>query len=336
MHNGSSFTDNAETEMNEKYPSGEYRNYQPEDYARLNENIKLYKQGNAEAAEYIVASFHGILKKYADFICCRRSEHEGYIKNNSSVSRFVKLFIKSGEYKQSNAVQKITLFSEACKNIQKIFRSFEYMDIYNELVCVLLNMASKYKVLKPGDKYYKENGTFHLYVDRCFHYDVFNSLKKIAGDPLGFIMYTCDEEPDEESNYSYSNGFMISAVNSSVIPIDQDTEKHYEEALHKADRDICIKESHLLTQKEEKPLNPFDDESLNFNWTNGVTCSDEFLALSPYERELLVLSYRDKKKDGEISEMFNCCRATILKHRNKAVNKLRDEINRQQPEQERK
>lgn len=325
MHNGSSFTDNAEIEMNKKYPT-EFRKFTQEDYARLNENIILYKQGNAEASDYIISAFHILLKRYADFICCKQSEHESYIKMHSSISKFVKLFIHNKEYKNTDRAGQVALFSSACANIQKIFRSFEYMDIYNELVCVLLNMASKYKVLKPDDKYYKENGTFHLYVNKCFHYDVFNALKGLAGDPLGFIVYSCDEEPDEDESYLYSNGMMINNTKLSVIPIAQDTEEHFEHALEKANRDVSIRESNMLTLKEEKDFDPFEDDSLNFNWTNGITCSDEFMSLTPYERELLVYAYIQNKKDGDISDIYGCHRITILKHRNAAICKLRNEI----------
>lgn len=319
-----SFTKDA-APLNGKYPT-EYRKYTAEDYKKLNEQIKLYKQGNAEAADYIVAVYHAMLKKYTDFICFKNT-HKGVQLDASSVlHKFIRLYIRG--YSKMTKEEKDEAYCATCMMIADTFSKFEYLDIYNELVCVLLNMASKYKVLEPGDKYYKENGTFHMYVKRCFHYDVFNALKKIAGDPLVMFkgIYAIEEKADYEADtYRYTHDGIIDSINRIAVLKSQDSDILFEKVIHAADRMNDIKKSVLITKKEKggPETDPYEDASLNFNWTNGVTCSSEFMTLTPYEREILVLTYVDKVYDDEISKRYGYHRVTIVKHRKIALEKLR-------------
>ena len=100
-------------------------------------------------------------------------------------------------------------FSATCTKIQTLFSKYEYDDIYNELVLALLNMANKYKITQPGEKFHKENGTFHMYVSKCFHWEAYKFLKKLVHDPLAHyeVVQLCDQfdklEFDEEC-FSYS------------------------------------------------------------------------------------------------------------------------------------
>ena len=64
-------------------------------------------------------------------------------------------------------------------------------------------------------------------------------------------------------------------------------------------------------------------DSLNFNWTNGITCSELFKDLTSYEREIIILSFIKNKTDIEIGNIYGCHRATINEHKKKAVNKIK-------------
>ena len=104
---------------------------------------------------------------------------------------------------------------------------------------------------------------------------------------------------------------------------DEKAEFAYEEMLATASRQNDIKNADTLTLREDEKLSAYDLDSLNFNWTNGVTCSNLFKDLTPYEREIVILYYIKNKTDDEISSIYNMHRVTISNHRRKAVNKIK-------------
>lgn len=336
-----SYSKKTKMEFDSVFPT-EYTKFTEEDYKILNNNLKLYKTGNAEAAQYIVSVFHRFIKKYTDFICNgyyeEPEEYNSKYKRpyDKSLTRFVGLFISKTDREQAkNSTEKKALFSEACTKIQKLFSKFEYWDIYNELTCTLLNMANKYKITQEGDKFHKENGTFHMYVNKCFHFDAYNSLTKIIGDPLAhFEVYSIEDEFDCDdiinSSISRNTSSSISAIDKigmKVMLKDTDTDKILEKMITKSDRqkklESCKKS---LILKENIEVDPYEIESLNFNWTNGNTCNEIFKCLTSYERELIVMSFAQRKTDAEIANIYGCHRITIVKHKKIAVNKIKEYI----------
>lgn len=297
--------------------------YTESDYKELQRNLVLYKKGNAEAITYICQAFHQFLTKYTKFITYDILPHTPFIDKNgkerykvdSSISSFVSLFI---DKKQTEGMTRSKAFSSTCIKIQTLFSKYEYDDIYNELVLALLNMANKYKITQPGDKFHKENGTFHMYVSKCFHWEAYKFLKKLVNDPLAHyeVIQLCDQfeklEFDDDVNF-----------NEYIFIQDEKAQFAYEEMLDTASRESDIKNADTLTLREEKSISSYDLDSLNFNWTNGVTCSNLFKDLTPYEREIVILYYIKNKTDDEISNIYNMHRVTISNHRRKAVNKIK-------------
>ena len=341
-----SYSKQTKADFDRTFPT-EYKKFTEEDYAELNNNLLLYKSGNLEAAQYIVSVFHRFIKKYTDFICYgyhgeyynKEKELEEYNSKfvrpyDKSLTKFIGLFIsKSDREKAKNSNEKGVLFSDACVKIQKLFSKYEYWDIYNELTCTLLNMANKYKITKEGDVYHKENGTFHMYVNKCFHFDAYNSLTKIVGDPLAHLkMFSIESEFEPESithssicKNSEANFSTIDKVGMRVILKDMDTDKILEKMLTKTDRQKQLKICNSLVLREED-VDPYEMESLNFNWTNGNTCGEEFKSLTSYERELIVMSFVQHKTDAEIASIYGCHRITIVKHRKMAIQKIKTYI----------
>ncbi len=340
-----SYSNKTKLEFDNVFPT-EYKKFTEEDYKTLNDNLILYKTGNAEAAQYIISVFHRFIKKYTDFICYGyydenqerdKEEYNSKFKRpyDKSLTRFISLFISKANREQAkNATERRALFSEACLKIQKLFSKFEYWDIYNELTCALLNMANKYKITQEGDKYHKKNGTFHMYVNKCFHFDAYNALTKIIGDPLAHLeMYTIEDEIKLEDGHSSlctnlnSNLSTIDKNDMKVVLRDTDTDKIIEKMITKTDRqnrlEVC---KNKLILKEETEIDPYEMESLNFNWTNGNTCSEIFQCLNSYERELIVMSFAQHKTDAEIASIYGCHRITIVKHKKIAVNKIKEYI----------
>ena len=335
-----SYSNAVKERINELYPT-EYKEFKEEDYKMLQQNLILYKEGNAEATNYIISVFHRFIKKYADFISGEKNANNCYIevRKDKSLNKFINLFIsKEARAGAQTQQEKLALFGETCGKIRNLFSKFEYWDIYNELTCTLLNMANKYKITKPGDEFHKENGTFHMYVNKCFHFDAYNSLNKLIGDPLATRnIYSIEDDVmnygEDYINHSYGksgdNSYgetLYNFVNQSIILKDTDTDKIIEHMMEKADREKMIRDTTKLVFREDN-IDPYELEALNFNWTNGITCSEAFQQLSSYEREILVLSFAQNKTDSEIANIYGCHRITIIKHKKIAIQKIRNALN---------
>lgn len=290
------------------------------DYQELQRNLILYKEGNQEAITYIVRIFHPFLAKYTRFIKKGDLPYSRYIdtkgvercKVSSTISKFVSLFID----KKNNEMDKKKKFSTTCYKIRTLFRKYEYGDIYNELVLALLNMANKYKITQEGDQYHKANGTFHMYISKCFHWEAYRYLSKLITDPLTHfeLIHLCDQFDDMD----------IETGAPEVFIEDEEANFLFEEKLETLSRQNNIDNADTLTLKEQEPISSYDIDSLNFNWTNGVTCSELFTTLTPYEREIIILSFIKNKTDIEIGNLYGCHRATINDHKKKAVNKIKE------------
>ena len=69
-------------------------------------------------------------------------------------------------------------------------------------------------------------------------------------------------------------------------------------------------------------MNPEDEDFLDFNWTNGITCSDLFSCLTNVEREVLVLYYYKQQTLDNIGAVMKTSRTTISLIKQKAIGKL--------------
>lgn len=293
--------------------------YTESDYQELQRNLILYKEGNQEAITYIIKMFHPFITKYARFVVNGSLPHSKYTdskgieryKVSPTISKFASLFID----KKDDKSDKRKLFSSTCHRIKALFSKYEYGDIYNELVLALLNMANKYKITSEGDKYHKANGTFHMYISKCFHWEAYRYLSKLVSDPLSHfeVMHLCDRFEDMFDEDGSQDVFIEDEKATFAI----------EEMLDTASRTVDIENANTLTLKEKEPISVYDMDCLNFNWTNGVTCSELFKVLTPYEREIIILSFIKNKTDIEIGIIYGCHRATINEHKKRAINKIK-------------
>lgn len=289
------------------------------DYQELQRNLILYKEGNQEAVTYIIRIFHPFISKYTRFIVNGDLPHSKYIDSNgieryktsATISKFVSLFID----KKDTEMSKKKLFSFTCLKIKSLFSKYEYGDIYNELILALLNMANKYKITTEDDKYHKANGTFHMYVSKCFHWEAYRFLAKLVKDPLSHFenLKLCDQFDDMDDEKEYHEVYV--ADKSSTFEL--------QKMIESVSRQNDIEHANTLTLKEDRPISIYDDDALNFNWTNGVTCSELFKTLTPYEREIIILSFMKNKTDIEIGKIYGYHRATINEHKKKAIDKIR-------------
>lgn len=294
-----------------------------QDYANLQRNLVLFKESNREATEYIIAAFHRILHAYTHFIVLHHLPYRKIICSSGvryqlhpSVRNFIALFAPPQCEKENQ------LITMSCEYIYALFKSYEYGDIYNELVLALLNMANKYKIITdPNDPKYKPNGTFHVYVKKCFHFEAYHFLKQLIKDPLMNINILPIAYNDE---YEQEDETVI-----SPIVIDENTLLQYNTIIDCVDRQIAIQNTNFLTVKEDR-IDVLSDESLNFNWINGAICGPAFQNLTPYERELLVLSYSRNQTEDTLANLFGCSRSTIGSHKRKAIEKIKEALKKEE------
>ena len=305
--------------LNDFDPEDESTKFTEQDYANLQHNLVLFKQGDREAGEYIVAAFHRVIHAYAHFIVLHKIPYKMVTSKsgnkvpqiNPSIMSFIRLFTKISKNKDTSE------FKDGCEYIYSLFKKFEYGDIYNELVLALLNMANKYKIITdPNDPKYKPNGTFHLYVKKCFHFEAFNFLKQLIKDPLMNINILSLSD-DEDTECDDPNVVKMSMM------VDEKALLKFNTVIDYIDRQIALTETDKLTLKEDEDLDIYSDDALNFNWVNGTVCGPIFKSLTSYERELLVLAYVKNQTEDTLATLYGLSRASIGSHKRKAIAKLK-------------
>lgn len=273
------------------YPPEEQQVYTITDYQKLHRYVLSYQAGDVEAADKIIESFRGFIWKFTNLI-----SNTTFKVNDYSTRRFISLYVVQTytrkynshyEYKPTVREQ----LEDTARRITSLFEQYSVDEIRNELVCILLTMAKKYKDT--------ERPSFHNYVDKCFHFEAFRGLSHLISDPVTRLSY--DELLDN-------------------VTMDLSAEQDFENSLEEVCHEMAVKNADIPVLKVE--VSPFDTDSLNTNWVNGITCSELFKQLTPFERKIIVLHYIDGLTDTEIADQVGVCRATINRRRLRAKEKL--------------
>lgn len=258
-------------------------------YINLHETVLDYKHGNKEAGKKIAESYRGFIWKYVNLIC-----HGVFDINDSRLRRFVSLYSSNvkdfNQYRHKKSVKEN--LTETSIRLTKLFSQYTEDEIRNELICSLLTMAKKYSDY--------ERPSFHTYVERCFHFEIYRTLSKLIKDPITRQDY--EEFIDE--------GYLEENCSDEINSV-----------LQEVDKELSIKYSSSAVIFDNYSV--YDDETLNDNWFNGITCSEVFNCITPFERKILVEHSVNKKTDSEIGDKYGLCRATINRRRLKAINKLK-------------
>ena len=262
-------------------------------YIDLHETVLDYKHnGTRESAKKIIDSYKGFIWKYVNLIC-----KGAFDVNESKHRRFISLYSSNvkdyNQYRYKNTVKEN--LTETAARLTKLFSQYSEDEIRNELICCLLSMAKKYSDY--------ERPSFHTYVDRCFHYEIHRALSKLIKDPITRQEY-------EE----FVEGGYIEEVKYDEM----------ESTLHEIDKELSLKYSSSVVIFDNASV--YEDETLNDNWINGITCSEVFNCITPFERKILVEHSIEKKTDSEIGEKYGLCRATINRRRLKAIEKLKNTL----------
>lgn len=269
--------------------------FKESDYVAVHNYALRYKDGDEESAEKLIECFNLFIYKYANFLAYGVCDI-----NNYSLRSFVSLYIDDKRYRKAlpSYMHKPFVkyqFGIYATNTSALFKKYTFDELYNECICVLLSMAKRYKDSRPS---------FHNYVFKCFHYELERSLKKLIKDPLSKMDIPYDTQFVHAQNISVQNIYDYS----------------YEALLDDINKEVQLKNSETISVKDESTV--YDLESLNINWINGITCSEEFKELTPFEREILVSNYISKKTDSQIADELGLCRATVNRKKSQAKKAL--------------
>ena len=274
-------------------------NPEPEDptekYRILHQHVLDFQAGKPGAAEAILDSFREFLYKYYNFIV-----HGGCYLQNTSIRRFISLFsdLKQNNvssYRYSSYTQDKLLRSG--ESVRRLLETYEPEDVLQYLNLALLEMATRYRdYTRP---------TFHMYVHKNFHFYAARAF------PLKDPIY-----------YSTLSNDIESICDPELLKENMEDYNRLEKQL---DHELLIQKTQEFIVNEEG-VSVYDDEVLNLNWVNGVTCSEKFKDLTPFERKILILSYHHNLQDDDIANEYGFCRATINRKKMSAVKKLLDII----------
>ena len=284
-------------------------------YTLLNDAIIKCKEGDQKAKEYIIRRFHPFLTKYARFIVYGHIPYYDKQVNgktsryiDKSIYEFTKLFYTKEMTEEYSSIQ---LFYAGVKRINTIYGNYEYAEIYNQLILALFNMIRKYDAEEEKDENVK--GTFHIYMSKCFHFEANRCFRYMAKDVLDHsILVPIAENLDdyhEDNEYFY-------------LMRDTKADVEYEKVIENSNRQITVKKSDKITINDDE-LDSYDTEVLNFNWTNGVTCSEIFSDLTNMEREVIILIYIKRMTIVHIAKMYRTSKMEISKTKRSAIEKIR-------------
>lgn len=285
--------------------------YTKEDYIRVHNLVYEYKGGSKEAGLELLDSFSAFLNKYISLL------HSGYFDlRNSSIRNFIKLFIDN-QIKRSaitsynhNKGAGHCAAQDTVDKIREYFSCLSKEDIKQEISNIFLLMANKYKDTKPS---------FQNHIEKNFHFYAFRHFEKLTRDPLS---------RGDKSIDSPNKASLLEQINDNQIEKDfEDLELkiNIEQSISNSDIPII---TNLDCTKEANEISIYDDSFLDSNWINGITCSPIFKVLTPFERKIILMWYKEKKTIIEIAETFGICRGTVSNKKAKAKEKLKAEAKR--------
>ena len=305
-----------------------FGNDQRYEWKDVEDHIKLFKlEGNREAGDWLIKAFHNFITKYCQLIhfgkIPQNKSKDAKTKIDPSVSAFIRMFERKED--RDECPERGKRFVMVVGRIVSLFSAYEYVDIYNELILAFMSMIGKYKVLKEGDRYYTETGNFPRYMQKCFHFSAYKYLSELIEDPLAHNGYLhLIDSYDELKHHDRNDEYEI--TNDDIMVMNGKAAESFKRAMIRADASLRIMLSDKVKLKDSH-ADPFDDDFLDFNWTNGITCGEVFSKLTNIEREIIVLYYVKGLSAEMIGSIFNICHTSICNIRNRAVAKLTAAMN---------
>lgn len=282
------------------------------EYKKVHELAYKYQAGSVEAGEELIESFAKFFTKYLSLIKFGKYDISHY-----STRSFIKLFIDNPKnrklinpyFKYKFTGKEIT--TNVINLIVSLFETSSIEDIEHDLRVIFLNMCLRYKDTKPS---------LHSYINKNFHFYAYRYFEKMSKDPVA-RGYTFTTMPNTFENPIYQ----VETASVANFIVDEESYIEDDQTVHELELHYN-KISNNSACFKSKSTNIKDDEFLDNNWINGVTCGEVFSCLNAFEREIIILWYIDKKTDTEIANMFGVCRGTINRRRSIAKDKLMEKV----------
>lgn len=255
-------------------------------YEAAEQMVADYKERKEGAAERLINAYRGYLLSFLNLI------NQGNLDLRYKPTRkFLMLFVADPDKRKRIAtwVYSKTGIKEALKVKQMIveqFKCYSREELYNELVCVLLEMANRYEK--------KDQSGFHNYMWTSFHFYAYRALQPLIADPLVWHMDENVSMGEKFEGTDACGDYLKSSTQDMIHDIDKEAVRTIDEEL----------------------------DSLSDNWINGLTCSPIFAELNPFERRILKEYYANHWEDQEIADQLAACRATINRRRLAAERKV--------------
>jgi RNA polymerase sigma factor (sigma-70 family) len=294
--------DNGREEHQKQFGQAEYK--------MVHELVYKFQAGDEAAADELIRNFSKFFTKYISLI-----KFGKYDLAHFSTRSFIKLFVDNPKERRlvnpyfKDKLSGRQIIGSTISMIVKLFESSSQEDILQDLKIIFLTMCNKYKDTKPS---------FHAYVNKNFHFYAYRYFEKMTRDPVN------------RNSISLSTKIKISSSNSNTDSFQSELKDVIPDTTMMVESDYTVKnlEMHYNLKHsdipviENKEANLYEDNFLDTNWINGITCGDIFECLTPFERQIITLWYVEKKTDTEIGEMFGVCRGTINRRRGIAKDKL--------------
>jgi DNA-directed RNA polymerase specialized sigma24 family protein len=281
------------------------------EYQKVHDLVYKYQAGDFDAGEELIDSFAMFFTKYVSLI-----KFGKYDLNHYSTRSFIKLFVedpadrkKVNPYinRANNVVVKKTV-----ELIVKLFEASDHEDIQQDLKSIFLTMCKKYKDTRPS---------FHDYVSKNFHFYAYRHFEKMTKDPVA-----CGYTYSHKSFYEKHTQVINDIVDLSDVIPDSNAEIESQQTFNDLNLHYSKQNSEIPVIEADAASSVYENEFIDINWINGVTCDDIFKNLTPFERKIIFMWYVDKKTDTEIGNEFNVCRGTINKRRGIAKSKIEKEV----------
>jgi len=287
----------------------EYKIDYSKDYQKVHDLVYDYKNGSTDAANILLESFSKFLSNYVGLIKLGK-----YNLNYYSIRSFIKLFVEDptdrkllNSYLYNQYTSKTIAFT-TINIIMKVFNESTYEDIKQDLNIIFFSMCKQYKDVRPS---------FHAYVDKNFHYYAYRYWEKTIRDPIGRGSSLSISTTIKSHKFTEDMKLTLADMLE-----DQQSKVESDYVLNKITVYYDIKSSSIPIAFGEENDDTYNNNFLNTNWANGITCSKAFKILTPLERAIVKLWYADNLTDTQIGEKLGICRGSINKRRNIAKTKI--------------
>lgn len=281
------------------------------EYQKVHQLVYKYQAGDLQAGEELIESFTMFFTKYVSLI-----KFGKFDLNHYSTRSFIKLFVedpterrKVNPYLNSKANYVV---KKTVELIVKLFETSDQDDIKQDLKSIFLTMCKKYKDTRPS---------FHDYISKNFHFYTYRYFEKMTKDPI-----SCGYIYIPKMVYDTADGDTIGLSDLTNVIEDEKALVESQQTINDLNLHYNIQNSEIPVIKADEIQSVYEDEFIDINWINGITCTDIFKNLTAFERKIIFMWYVERKTDTEIGKEFNVCRGTINKRRGIAKKKIEEEV----------